>query len=142
MYLTRVYVITDGEFVKVGVATNVLARIRTLQSANPRRFRILMFTHPIPSNEALYMECEIHKALSKHHVSGEWFDMESIEDIEMNMSLSPLWFFKKPLYVYPSIGNPNIGIKRTNSDLDPRLATLGLGSPKLMDENANEYIPF
>lgn len=67
------YVITDGQDFKVGIAKHVYGRLMGLQTGNPRRLRLVAtLTHPmIFENET---EGHIHAFLERHRLCGEWFD--------------------------------------------------------------------
>lgn len=55
--------------IKVGVAKNVHARMRAIQTYNPRKIRLL---YVIPGSYAL--EAEFHRKLRHSRMHGEWFD--------------------------------------------------------------------
>jgi hypothetical protein len=69
-----VYVIagTHG-LVKVGISTDPVARLATLQTGSPDRLRIA-FTAPGYGN-AFTIEQEAHVILAQHRVAGEWFNV-------------------------------------------------------------------
>lgn len=66
-----VYVIqANGDTpIKVGVAKDVHARMRTLQTGNPRQLRLL---YVVPGAHAL--ETKFHRQLRHSRLCGEWFD--------------------------------------------------------------------
>lgn len=73
-----VYLITDGELVKIGKANSVPSRVNQLQTGNPRELWILAhgkFQYPQTA------EAELHACLEKYRKRGEWFSFpESILD--------------------------------------------------------------
>lgn len=68
------YVITDGEFFKIGIASNVHTRIMGIKSSNPRPITLVKLYWGT-QNEGLF-----HYYLQEFHLSGEWFNC-SIDDI-------------------------------------------------------------
>jgi Meiotically up-regulated gene 113 len=67
-----VYFITDGDAIKIGVASDVNDRREKLQVGNPRPLRILKTLQGSHS-----LEYELHHRFKKHHVRGEWFKADS-----------------------------------------------------------------
>ena len=63
----------DG-YLKIGVATDVSARISTLQTGNVRRLKELCSVGPLSRKTAFALESKVHKALSDLRVVGEWFE--------------------------------------------------------------------
>jgi hypothetical protein len=65
-----VYVVRDPRGpIKVGLATDVAARIAGLQTGNPH---VLELLHVVPGDRRL--EWNFHKRLEADHVRGEWFE--------------------------------------------------------------------
>jgi hypothetical protein len=73
-----VYVIQahDGGPVKVGMANDVLARMRTLQTGNPSKLEVRAV---MPGSRKL--EWNFHHRFRDHRAYGEWFKGEAIEAI-------------------------------------------------------------
>lgn len=65
-----VYLITDGEHVKIGVAQNVRGRLSTLQGANARELRVVAC---IKSSDPYRIESELHQRFQDKRLRGEWF---------------------------------------------------------------------
>jgi DNA-directed RNA polymerase subunit F len=65
---TTIYFISDGEFVKIGRATNVATRLSDLQVASPRNLTVLAIVDAPPHSER-----ELHRLFEDWHVRGEWF---------------------------------------------------------------------
>jgi hypothetical protein len=59
--------------VKVGIAGNPAARLKTLQTGNPRKL-ILHETWDCHEHAAK-LEGDLHELLSNERISGEWFDI-------------------------------------------------------------------
>lgn len=68
------YIMTDGIYVKVGRSSDVLQRIRAIQSGNPREIKPVVAFGPMDRRESAAFETEMHRAMKKTRVSGEWFD--------------------------------------------------------------------
>lgn len=70
-----IYLVECEGFVKIGVATNVQARVAGMQTGNPFQLRLLTsFQSDIPFEE----EEAIHELLSSYHVRGEWFKLPDV----------------------------------------------------------------
>ena len=67
-----VYLITDGEYVKIGVANNIIDRIRKLQTGNAKKLVVLVY-QKCPN--AYSIEKALHKKYKQYKVSGEWYDI-------------------------------------------------------------------
>ena len=70
------YVIQSGEFVKVGIATNMKSRLFDLQLGNPLLLRVRM-QRTIPAALAIQVEQLVHAALSEHAIGREWFRVDA-----------------------------------------------------------------
>ena len=69
--LQQVYVIGAKRLVKIGIATDLSARVRALRTSNPHLETVLYASEPIAN--ARQVELEAHRALETHRVEGEWF---------------------------------------------------------------------
>ena len=82
-----VYFVTDGLYVKIGIANNVTERLKPLRAYNVREFRIL-FTIPLLVNYQKNgqimktVESIVHNVYKDRLVSGEWFDLLPVVDID------------------------------------------------------------
>jgi len=65
-----VYVLRCGDYVKVGIASNVTARVSSLQTGNPHPVELLMHW---PSETPERDERILHRSLENYHHRGEWF---------------------------------------------------------------------
>ncbi|MBY3043204.1 GIY-YIG nuclease family protein [Rhizobium ruizarguesonis] len=59
--------------IKIGVAKNIAARRRKLQTANSEELRLLGW---IETDDAFQVERLLHQKFDARHVRGEWFDIE------------------------------------------------------------------
>jgi len=74
--MSKVYVIVEAdaeEACKVGVAANPYARLRELQTANPRRLVLAYTSRELDKPTAHRVERTAHRALSDHRIRLEWF---------------------------------------------------------------------
>jgi hypothetical protein len=73
-----VYIITDGQFYKIGLSANPARRLRQLQTAVPRRLKLLA-AYPATAKMAPKLEQQLHKMLWQRQARfrGEWFDFPS-----------------------------------------------------------------
>lgn len=74
-----IYVITDGEHYKFGIAENASNRVRSLQTGHPARLRLVavvdeLVTHDNMRDQDMEMEQDIHAFLWEHRLTGEWMD--------------------------------------------------------------------
>ncbi|HIC10926.1 MAG TPA: GIY-YIG nuclease family protein, partial [Campylobacterales bacterium] len=78
-----IYVITDGEFYKIGATKNINRRIEILQMGNPRPLK-LVYQKETPNNRAKEIEHYLHKYFSDKNILGEWFKLseDDINQIE------------------------------------------------------------
>lgn len=64
----HVYFIQCGDFIKIGTAIDVGARIRSIRASNPHPIEVLRV---IPADDAL--EKDLHKRFAQSRHRGEWF---------------------------------------------------------------------
>ena len=70
-----VYFITDGDYIKIGVANNLENRLSALQTSNAKELKIL-FSIPMKDKESAYaLELFLHNTYKSKNVRGEWFDI-------------------------------------------------------------------
>src|SRR6185503_4159626 len=77
-----VYVIrSSGGFYKVGVASDVVKRIKALQTANPQPIELVCARH---SSSPYELEKRLHRYLAEHRSGGgtEWFKLSPEVAIE------------------------------------------------------------
>lgn len=70
-----VYFITDGNYVKIGMAASIPSRIKQLQTGNPNRLSVLYLIDVKTQYEAGKIEKEYHKLFANKQKLGEWFDI-------------------------------------------------------------------
>lgn len=75
-----VYLITDGEFVKIGVAGNVNTRMHDLQIGNPKKLCIILYEK---IKNAYKIEKLLHEKYKDKRMVGEWFDiLDEVKEIK------------------------------------------------------------
>lgn len=83
VYLLR----TESGYYKVGVATNVMKRLKNIQTSNPEKVRLVACREVI---EAEQLERFIHGKLVKYGTRGgrEWFKLDAQQAIEVCIMLN------------------------------------------------------
>lgn len=80
---TFIYIIYDGQNVKIGKSNHPKKRIKELQTANPKNLKIIK-TFSVPGNKVFTIEKECHKNLNKiYEKRGEWFSDVDLWDVEV-----------------------------------------------------------
>jgi hypothetical protein len=72
----------DGRPVKVGVSVDCHSRLAGIQTGNWNDLYVLKTVWTDSVKSARTLERETHRALQRHHLSGEWFDVEADEALE------------------------------------------------------------
>lgn len=105
-----VYFITDGEFVKIGTAYDVSARLKDLQTGNPKRLKILVVTTGGFKTEKKY-----HRMFDLYKTVGEWYEIgeEILKEIKALGGYTPKLPNAKALEIYS--GKKGQKKKRENS---------------------------
>lgn len=68
-----VYFITDGDYIKIGVAASLPNRIKQLQTGNPRKLKAIYVIEAKNQRDALKMEADFHNYFKDKKCIGEWF---------------------------------------------------------------------
>ena len=68
-----VYFITDGSYVKIGVAIDIKKRIKQLQTGNARKLFLLMKIEFSNGGPAYAAETDLHEMFKDKSKNGEWF---------------------------------------------------------------------
>lgn len=71
-----VYFITDGEYIKIGIAASLPNRVRQLQTGNARRLKVLYIIPQNNQKDSLNIERTMHEYFKNKRMSGEWFDIQ------------------------------------------------------------------
>lgn len=72
-----VYIVTDGEFCKIGKANDVARRVSQLQTGNSAQLKVL---GSIACEDAMKVEKQLHTMFKDKCVRREWFDV-TVQDI-------------------------------------------------------------
>lgn len=70
---SRVYVISAGKFLKIGVSASPPTRLQNLQTSNPTQLALVYESERLPKNLAFKAERDAHRLFSDYQVAGEWF---------------------------------------------------------------------
>lgn len=71
-----VYFITDGEYVKIGIAASLPNRMKQLQTGNARKLKAIYIINAETQIDALKIEGELHKEFKEKQCIGEWFNIK------------------------------------------------------------------
>lgn len=69
----HIYLISDGEYCKIGMTSNVSKRIKTLQIGNPHKLKLIFSI--LLRNETQNIESKIHDTFKFAKQQGEWFKL-------------------------------------------------------------------
>ena len=75
-----VYFMTDGEFVKIGVAENPTKRAVEIQTGSPREISVICAIPCKTKNAAFNLENKLHSVYGFARVRGEWFNIKKLID--------------------------------------------------------------
>lgn len=80
-----VYFLTDGEYIKIGIATNLKNRVAKLQTGNARKIKILKI---IDGYRCL--EKKLHNIFISYRLEGEWFNIteQQIDNVLQELYLT------------------------------------------------------
>lgn len=73
MYLYIIKESGKAGAIKIGIASNVDARIDTLQTGNPRTLELVISYKCRTRKHAFALEAWMHKTFGSHRIRGEWF---------------------------------------------------------------------
>lgn len=79
--INYVYMIYGGGYLKIGVAQNPDKRLKTMQTGNPYKLRIMALIPFQSRREAFDYENELHKKFKAFHYTGEWFHYGQIKTL-------------------------------------------------------------
>lgn len=68
----KVYLISCGQYHKIGITNDLTKRIQQLQTGAAER---ILYVDSFESNQAVKDEQRIHQELYQYRVRGEWFDI-------------------------------------------------------------------
>lgn len=72
------YIVQDSsENIKVGITTNLAARLSSMQTNNAETLSVICYVKSSTS-KIKELEKEIHKYISEYNVRGEWFRQDAL----------------------------------------------------------------
>jgi hypothetical protein len=107
-----VYAISDGhEHHKVGVASNVQKRMKSLQTGCPRQLILSSYVECYDQHEAYRIESAAKKALADKQAVGEWFQINSYEAVQaLHEAVHSCGLLHTPRLIRVVIDNPPGGL--------------------------------
>ena len=79
-----VYVISDGEYIKIGKSSgNPAGRLSALQTGNARTLKLLMIISN-PQYNGTIIEQRIHNYYKRQQIKNEWFSIDVLDDMILN----------------------------------------------------------
>jgi hypothetical protein len=75
-----VYVVSAGDFIKIGITRHLQARIDALKTGCPLPIVPQYYTSLDSEDESRQVEGDAHKHFYKSRVRGEWFNAEILQD--------------------------------------------------------------
>lgn len=69
------YFVSDGEYIKIGVAKDLSKRLAALQTANARKLEMLFAIPANSEKHAFELEKILHHQYSHFAMNGEWFNI-------------------------------------------------------------------
>lgn len=73
-----VYFVSDGEFIKIGIAQNPISRLSELQTGNAKELKILFVIRYFDFVDARHIEKALHDKYCHYMVRGEWFNIKHL----------------------------------------------------------------
>lgn len=97
------YAISNGQEIKLGMSSNVKARLKSMQTASPAEL-VVLWSYYIANTpaDAIKIEKKLHRACKEFHIRGEWFAMDCIGTVNSfnpNKKHSAKWEFAKLISV-------------------------------------------
>lgn len=71
--LSVVYIAAAGDYVKVGMTTDVERRMKELYTGCPLEVKLIWTSREMLLNNTSHLELSLHDRLHKYRVKGEWF---------------------------------------------------------------------
>ena len=75
---TYVYLISNGEKVKIGISVHPQKRITELQGGNAAKLSFLKLIRCENRERSFELESALHETLRDVHVQGEWYDIREL----------------------------------------------------------------
>lgn len=72
------YLISDGINYKIGITNNIQNRLKTFQTANHKKIKVINLVLSENREASFKLEKYLHEKYKKYNVSGEWFEFTNI----------------------------------------------------------------
>ena len=72
--MVSLYLISDGEYLKIGISSTPRKRLKQIQTSNARELRIVKAWEVGNRKTTESWETYIHARMAAYHVRGEWFN--------------------------------------------------------------------
>jgi hypothetical protein len=106
----NVYLISDGNGVKIGKANDVLFRLQELQSGNSKPLTILHSIHCGNNKKALKLERILHQYFNEVVIGREWYKLTADDVLFIKQVVNLNTTYNKLLAIastYKNLVNPN-----------------------------------
>jgi hypothetical protein len=106
----NVYLISDGNGVKIGKANNISFRLQELQSGNSKPLTILHSIHCNSNKESLKLERILHQYFSEVVIGREWYKLTADDVLFVKQVVNRNTTYNKLLAIastYKNLVNPN-----------------------------------
>ena len=80
--MSWVYIVSDGEDIKIGKANDYVRRISELQTGNKKKLTLVRLIETETEQIALDLEHGLHKMCKKYRILGEWFNKDALDIIQ------------------------------------------------------------
>ena len=101
----NVYIISDGNGVKIGKANNVSFRLQELQSGNSKPLTILHSIHCNSNKEALRLERILHQYFNEVVIGREWYKLTADDVLFIKQVVNPSTTYNKLLAIASTYKN-------------------------------------
>jgi hypothetical protein len=106
----NVYLISDGNGVKIGKANNVAFRLQELQSGNSKPLTVLHSIHCNSNKEALKLERILHQYFKEVVIGREWYKLTTDDVLFIKQIVNPTTTYNRLLVTastYKNLVNPD-----------------------------------
>lgn len=75
--MTNIYIIKNGDSVKIGQSKEIVKRKQNLQVGSDKQLYILYIIKDVPES----LEKHLHSICKRYHIRGEFFTMRSVDHL-------------------------------------------------------------
>lgn len=83
------YVVKVGDFYKIGYASNIGARLTSLQTGSPQKLELILVAYC--GEGAKDLEKKYHEQFASRHHRGEWFSLTREDLLEIVQDIQTTW---------------------------------------------------